>query len=87
MIGEYNCPYKQYSGKICNKPCIRPEGCCLHWKKEERPLCNKCGEKSTVSESGRCTDCIGGWYVQQYINRLRAQVQNRKSRAEGHETG
>ena len=62
MIGEYNCPYKYYSGKICNKPCIRPEGCRLHWEKK-RPLCIKCGIKPTESESGRCTNCIGGYYV------------------------
>ena len=74
MIGKYRCPYKYYSGKICNKACIRPEGCRLHWKIPVRPLCKKCGEKPTESESGRCTDCIGGWYVQQHYNRLRAKV-------------
>lgn len=70
MIGEYRCPYKYYSGKICNKPCIRPEGCRLHWKKEKRPLCKKC-DKSTVSESGLCSEHIGGYYVVKYYKKLR----------------
>jgi len=87
MIADYNCRYIYYSGKICNKPCIRPEGCRLHWKKKERPLCIKCGEKGTVSESGRCTECIGGYYVQQYINRLRAKVESKKNIAESSERG
>ena len=73
MIGEYNCPYPYYSGKLCNKSCIRPEGCSLHWK-IKRPLCIKCGKKPTKSESKRCRDCIGGYYIVKYYKKLRLQA-------------
>ena len=32
MIGEYSCPYLCNTGKACGNPCIRPEGCRVHWK-------------------------------------------------------
>jgi len=71
MIGEYSCSYLLNSGKTCNRPCIRPEGCRFHWKSKKRVPCSDCG-KPTGSISGRCPLHIRGYYVAQYYNRLRS---------------
>jgi hypothetical protein len=71
MIGEYSCSYLLNSGKTCNRPCIRPEGCRFHWKSKKRVPCSVCG-KPTGSISGRCPLHIRGYYVAQYYNRLRS---------------
>ena len=70
MIGEYSCNYLLRTGKICGRTCRRPEGCFEHWKARERLPCRVCG-KSTSSEPGLCRKHASGYYVTQYINRLR----------------
>src|SRR3954467_15356389 len=72
MIGEYSCPYLCNTGKACNNPCIRPEGCQFHWKAKKRVPCPDCG-KPTSSACGRCPLHVRGYYVIQYYNRLRSE--------------
>ena len=72
MIGEYSCPYLCNTGKACNNPCIRPEGCRFHWKAKKRIPCSDC-RKPTASACGRCPDHIRGYYVTQHYNRLRSE--------------
>jgi hypothetical protein len=72
MIGEYSCPYLCNTGKTCNNPCIRPEGCRFHWKAKKRVPCPDCG-KPTSSACGRCPLHVKGYYVTQYYNRLRSE--------------
>ena len=60
--------YLFYSGKICEKACIREEGCRLHWKLKKRILCNEC-DKPTTSTFGRCPLHIRGYYVSQHYFR------------------
>ncbi|CAB4416062.1 unnamed protein product [Rhizophagus irregularis] len=66
MIGEYTCEYLLITGKPCGRPCMRPEGCRIHWKTKSRFPCAVCG-KPTGSSSGRCQSHIGSYYQ----NRLR----------------
>jgi hypothetical protein len=72
MIGEYSCPFLCNTGKACNNPCIRPEGCRFHWKAKKRVPCSDCG-KPTASACGRCPDHVRGYYVTQYYERLRSE--------------
>ena len=74
MIGEYFCPYLHNTGKAHGVPCMRPEGCHLHWKAKPRIPCSECG-KPTGSTSGRCPLHVKGYYVIQYVNRLRNKAQ------------
>ena len=69
MISEYSCPYIFFSGKICGKPCVRSEGCHIHFNKRKRGPCTDCG-KLTASASGRCQQHVRGYYVAQYYQRL-----------------
>ena len=70
MIGEYSCPYLHNTGKTCDRPCIREEGCHEHWKAKVCVPCSICN-KPTSSSSGRCPLHVKGYYVIQYYNRLR----------------
>ena len=65
MIGEYNCPFLYYSGKVCDKSCMRPEGCRDHWNAIVRLPCTDCG-KPTHSGFGRCPLHIGSYYISRY---------------------
>lgn len=76
MIGEYSCPYLCNTGKACGNACIRSEGCRFHWKAKKRLPCSDCG-KPTSSACGRCPLHIRGYYVTQYYNRLRSEIQER----------
>ena len=75
MIGKYSCPYLCNTGKACNRPCIRPEGCRFHRKSKKRIPCSDCG-KPTASSCGRCPLHIRGYYVTQYYDRLRTKALN-----------
>jgi hypothetical protein len=70
MIGEYYCNYLLRTGGVCGRTCRRPEGCHEHWKARKRLPCKVCG-KPTSSEPGLCRKHANGYYVTQYINRLR----------------
>ena len=70
MIGEYSSPNLHNTGKTCDRPCMREEGCHEHWKAKIRVSCSIC-DKPTGSSSGRCPLHIKGYYVIQYYNRLR----------------
>ena len=70
MIGEYYCNYLLITGYVCGRTCRRPEGCFEHWKAKPRIPCKVCG-KPTSSEPGLCRKHASGYYVTQYINRLR----------------
>ena len=52
---------------------MRPEGCHEHWKAKIRVPCSECG-KPTGSTSGRCPLHVKGYYVIQYVNRLRVNA-------------
>ncbi|CAB4415451.1 unnamed protein product [Rhizophagus irregularis] len=73
MIGEYTCEYLHNTGKPCGRPCVRPEGCRIHWKTKSRFPCAVCG-KPTGSSSGRCQSHIGSYYQNRYENRLRQRI-------------
>ena len=70
MIGEYSCNYLLRTGVVCGRTCRRPEGCFEHWKAKPRIPCKVCG-KPTSSEPSLCRKHASGYYVTQYINRLR----------------
>ena len=70
MIGEYYCNYLLITGYVCGRTCRRSEGCFEHWKAKPRIPCKVCG-KPTSSEPGLCRKHASGYYVTQYINRLR----------------
>ena len=70
MIGKYSCNYLLRNGVICERICRRSEGCFEHWKAKSRIPCKVCG-KPTSSEPGLCRKHASGYYVTQYINRLR----------------
>jgi hypothetical protein len=70
MIGEYSCNYLLRTGEVCGRTCRRPEGCFEHWKAKKRLPCRVCG-KPISSEPGLCRQHASGYYVTQYINRLR----------------
>ena len=74
MIGEYSCSYLHNSGKTCGRPCMRSERCHEHWKAKIRVPCSECG-KPTGSTSGQCPLHVKGYYVIQYVNRLRDKAQ------------
>ncbi|GET56860.1 hypothetical protein GLOIN_2v1786344 [Rhizophagus irregularis DAOM 181602=DAOM 197198] len=57
----------------CGRPCVRPEGCRIHWKTKSRFPCTVCG-KPTGSSSGRCQSHIGSYYQNRYENRLRQRI-------------
>jgi hypothetical protein len=46
------------------------EGCHFHWKAKARIPCSECG-KPTGSASGQYPLYVKGYYVIQYVNRLR----------------
>ena len=48
----------RYSGRVCGKPCMRPEGCHIHGTKKQF-ICSERG-KPTGSTSGRCPLYISG---------------------------
>lgn len=76
MIGEYSCPYLLNTGKACGGSSMRPEGCHLHCKCKKRYPCIEPGCcKPTGSTSGRYPLHVKGYYVIQYVNRLRAKAQ------------
>ena len=39
MIGEYTCPFYHNSDEVCEKTCMKPEGCSYHWKAKRRIPC------------------------------------------------
>ncbi|RGB24959.1 hypothetical protein C1646_747562 [Rhizophagus diaphanus] len=45
----------------CGRPCVRPEGCRIHWKTKPRFPCAVCGKPTGLS-SGRCQSHIGSYY-------------------------
>ena len=78
MRGKYICKYPHNSGEICGKGCMDAKGCRTHRNCPKRKPCEKCGIRLTSSLSGKCPNCIGGWYVQQHYNRLREKVDEYK---------
>ena len=70
MIEKYFCSYLLNTGKAHGVPCMRSERCHLHWKAKLRIPYSECG-KPTGSTSGRCPLHVKGYYVIQYVNRLR----------------
>src|SRR6266542_4385568 len=73
MIGEYSCNYLLRTGVVCRRTCRRPEECFEHWKAKPHIPCKVCG-KLTSSEPGLCRKHASGYYMTQYINRLRDRV-------------
>ena len=70
MYGKYSCNYLLKSGYLCGRSCCRPEGCHEHWKARKRHPYNVCGIP-TSSKPGLCRKHASGYYMAQYINRLR----------------
>ena len=70
MIGKYSCNYLLRTGGICRYTCYRSLGCHKHWKARKRLPCKVCG-MPTSSKPGLCRKHASGYYVTQYINRLR----------------
>ncbi|GBC40926.2 hypothetical protein GLOIN_2v1786344 [Rhizophagus irregularis DAOM 181602=DAOM 197198] len=64
MIGEYTCEYLHNTGKPCGRPCVRPEGCRIHWKTKSRFPCAVCG---FVKESEQFMIRVKFWKTLQYI--------------------
>jgi hypothetical protein len=70
MIGEYYCYHLLRTGAVCGQTCRRPEGCFEHWKAKPRIPCKVCS-KPISSKPGLCRKHASGYYVTQYIDRLR----------------
>jgi len=77
MQGEYICNYLLRSGNICGRTCLRIEGCHEHWKAKKRLPCKICN-KLTSSKPGLCRNHKGGYYVTQYIKRLREKAKRQQ---------
>ena len=73
MHGMYTCNYLLRSGEKCGRTCWREEGCAIHWKARKRYPCKKCGIP-TSAKPGLCREHAGGYYVMQYIQRLREKA-------------
>jgi len=73
MHEEYTCQYLLRSGEICGRTCWRVDGCYLHWQARKRFPCKVCGIP-TSAEPGLCRNHKGGYYVTQYIRRLREKA-------------
>ena len=73
MLAKYTCVYLHNSGKICGKACTRSEGCRHHYQAKKRYPCTDCG-KPTASACGRCNLHKRGYYMVQYVNRLREKA-------------
>ena len=43
MGAEYICQYPSDEGIVCGGASTRPEGCSIHWKRRQRPLCKQDG--------------------------------------------
>ena len=73
MIGEYTCPFYHNSGKVCDKPCMRPEGCHFHYRAKKRIPCIDCG-KPTGSTSGQYPLHIREYYVICHFDKLKKKA-------------
>jgi hypothetical protein len=70
MIGEYYCYHLLRTGAVCERTCRWPEGCFEYWKAKSHIPCKVCG-KLTSSKPSLCRKHASGYYVTQYIDRLR----------------
>lgn len=73
MYEEYTCQYLLRSGEICGRTGWRVDGCYLHWRARKRFPCKVCGIP-TSAEPGLCRNHKGGYYVTQYVRRLREKA-------------
>ena len=73
MSAKYTCDYLHNSGKICGKACTRSEGCRHHYQAKKQYPCTDCG-KPTASACGRCNLHKRGYYMVQYVIRLREKA-------------
>ncbi|CAG8744510.1 uncharacterized protein OCT59_002579 [Rhizophagus irregularis] len=55
MGGKYICQYPSNEGIVCGNGNTRPEGCSIHWKRHQRPLCKQDGcVRPIASKYGYC---------------------------------
>ena len=62
MDVKYICQYRFNEGEVCGQGSKKPEGCYIHWKRRQQPLCKQDGcERPMASEYGFCD-----WHVKKY---------------------
>ena len=68
--GEYICQYRSNEGMVCGNPAQRPEGCHIHWKRLQRPLCKQDGcVRPTASKYGYCNLHVNKSHSKAYYHR------------------
>ena len=77
--GKYICQYPSDEGIVCGNGSTRPEGCSIHRKKRQRPLCKQDGcVRPTASKYGYCNLHVNKSHSKAYYNRkkLNKMLQN-----------
>src|SRR5687768_17333164 len=77
--GEYICQYRSNEGEVCGNGSDRPEGCYIHWKRRQQPLCKQDGcVKPTASKYGYCNLHVNKSHSKVYYHRkkLEKMLQN-----------
>lgn len=67
------CKYLYRDGRVCNKRCVRPEGCRVHYKSPKKVPCLAC-DKPTCSQSGFCSDHNNTAKCKAYRDRKKQQA-------------
>ena len=49
MIRDYTCPFLHNSGEVCDKSCIRPEECHIHYRAKRCIPCTNCGKPTGLT--------------------------------------
>src|SRR3954453_6858800 len=70
MGGKYICQYRFNEGEVCGRGCRHLEGCYIHRKRHQRPLCKviEC-ELPTTSKHGLCKFHVNPSYSKEYYHR------------------
>ena len=79
MGGKYVCQHPDDEGKICGGGSTRPEGCHIHWKRRQRPLCKQDGcVRPTASKYGYCNLHVNKSHSKAYYHqkKLEKMLQN-----------
>ena len=81
MGGEYICQYRSNEGEVCEQRSRQEEGCYIHRKRRQRPLCKLIGcELPTASKHGLCKFHVNKCYLKEYYywKKLNKIIQNKQ---------
>ena len=70
MGSKYICQYRSNEGEVCGRGSRQEEGCYIHWKRRQRPLCKLIGcELPTASKHELCKFHVNKCYSKEYYHR------------------